>query len=109
MNNLTRVLEKENAIAAFTGEAMDEMLNKIEKDVLSVAPDTSTAKGRKEIASLAHKVSKSKIALDDARKHLTAETDRLQAVEDARMHKRRQSKRLSIRPNVKLILLNKAG
>jgi len=73
MNNLSIVLEKDNAIAVFTGEAMDETLIKIEKEVLSFVPDTSTAKGRKEIASLANKVAKSKVALDGAGKTLVSD------------------------------------
>jgi len=73
MNNLSVVLGKENAIAVFTGEAMDETLIKIEKEVLSFVPDTSTAKGRKEIASLANKVAKSKVALDGAGKTLVSD------------------------------------
>lgn len=72
MNNLI-VVEESNAVAVFTDNTMDETLQKIEKEVTSFVPDTSTAKGRKEIASLAHKVARSKTALDDAGKTLTAD------------------------------------
>lgn len=73
MTNLAIVLEAENAVAVFTSKAMDETLHKIEKEVLSFVPCVSTAKGRKEIASLAHKIAKSKTALDGAGKTLTAD------------------------------------
>ena len=73
MNNLTIILDQDNAVAVFTSDAMDETLNKIEEEVLSLVPDTGTEKGRKEIASLANKVAKSKVALDNAGKTLTTD------------------------------------
>ncbi len=73
MKDLAIVLEPTSAIAVFTSDAMDENLKKIENEVLSFVPDISTAKGRKEIASLAYKIAKSKTALDSAGKTLTAD------------------------------------
>jgi hypothetical protein len=52
---------------------IDAMLAKLEADVRSVATDISTPKGRKEIASLAHKVARSKTAFDGLGKDLAAE------------------------------------
>ena len=74
MNYLTTILDnEESAVTIFTGEKMDKVLEQIKKEVESFVPDTSTPKGRKEIASLAHKVAKSKVVLDNAKKALTAE------------------------------------
>lgn len=52
--------------------ATDDMIDRIEKDVRAQVLDVSTAKGRKAIASLAHKVARSKTALDSAGKELNA-------------------------------------
>ena len=53
-------------------DQVDALIERIEKEVRSHAPDLTTAKGRKAIASLAAKVSKSKTALDGAGKNLNA-------------------------------------
>jgi len=67
------VAEKINAIELFTGaDNLDPFLKKIEDEVLSIVPDIETPQGRKEIASLAHKVSKSKVLLDNMGKDLVA-------------------------------------
>ncbi len=50
---------------------VDDMLNRIEAEARSHAPDLTTLKGRKAIASLANKVARSKTALDNAGKKLT--------------------------------------
>ena len=68
-----QVIEQQTAIAVFTSEAMDETLRKIETEVLSFVPDTSNVSGRKEIASLAYKVSQSKTILDSAGKTLVSD------------------------------------
>lgn len=52
-------------------EDIDPIIQRIRDEVKSHAPDLTTDKGRKEIASLAYKVSRSKTALDDAGKALT--------------------------------------
>ena len=46
------------------------IIEDIENEVRAFVPDTSTPKGRKEIKSLAHKVSRSKTAIDSAGKDL---------------------------------------
>jgi colicin import membrane protein len=67
------------------GTAIDPLIKRIEIEVRSHVADLTTKKGRDAIASLAFKVSKSKIALDTAGKALT-ETQKaeIQVVDDAR-------------------------
>lgn len=65
---------KENALQVFSAEqGLDPYLAKIRAEIESFVPDTSTAKGRKEIASIAYKVAQSKTALDNVGKDLVAE------------------------------------
>ncbi|MBM3605112.1 MAG: hypothetical protein FJX25_10250 [Alphaproteobacteria bacterium] len=52
---------------------VDPLIERIEAEVRAHVPDTSTAKGRDAIKSLAYKVSRSKTALDDAGKTLNEE------------------------------------
>jgi chromosome segregation ATPase len=64
-------------IAAYSDPGqMEAVLKRIETDALAVAPDLSTATSRKEIASLAFKVARSKTALDDIGKEITEEARR---------------------------------
>ena len=49
---------------------VDDLITRLEAEALSHAPDLSTAKGRKAIASLAYKIAQSKTALDKAGKSL---------------------------------------
>lgn len=53
--------------------AVDPLIERIEKEVRAHIPDTSSAKGREAIKSLAYKVARSKTALDDAGKALNEE------------------------------------
>ncbi|MCM8734621.1 hypothetical protein M5E06_10485 [Azospirillum sp. A1-3] len=59
----------------FAPGGVDAILEKLETDVRASAKDLdiSTAKGRKEVASLAYKVARSKTALDDMGKALVAD------------------------------------
>lgn len=78
------VVEKLNAVEVFTGpQGVDKILADIESQVKAFEPDTTTAKGRKEIASLAYKVSQSKVVLDDLGKDLVAEWKKKSAQVDA--------------------------
>lgn len=52
------------------GAGIDPLIARIEAEVRAHPADTSTKKGRDAIASLAHKVARSKTALDDAGKAL---------------------------------------
>ena len=68
------VIEKTNALAVFTSqERLDPLIEAIEKEARSLVPDLSTKKGRDAIASMAHKVARSKTYIDNAGKDLVAE------------------------------------
>ncbi|WP_049003602.1 hypothetical protein [Citrobacter freundii] len=68
------VIEKSSAMAVFTSnEQLDPILEKIEKEARSLVPDVTTKKGRDAIASMAHKVARSKTYIDNAGKDLVAE------------------------------------
>ena len=68
------VIEKQNAMAVFTTkEQLDPIIEAIEKEARSLVPDVSTRKGRDAIASMAHKVARSKTYIDNAGKDLVAE------------------------------------
>lgn len=60
------------AVFSETG-GIDAMLEKIKTEVRAVATDISTPAGRKAVASLAHKVARSKTAFDGLGKELAAE------------------------------------
>jgi len=57
-------IENITAVQFYNEGKMDPLLTEIETEVLKHIPDTDTDKGRKEIASLAYKVSRSKTFLD---------------------------------------------
>lgn len=62
-----------NPLAVFTTEnGLDPYLAQIKAEVDSFVPDMSTDKGRKEIASFAHKIARSKTLLDGIGKDLKA-------------------------------------
>ena len=68
------VIEKTNALTVFTSqEQLDPLIEAIEKEARSLVPDLSTKKGRDAIASMAHKVARSKTYIDNAGKDLVAE------------------------------------
>lgn len=73
-----------DAVTIFTGpQGVEKILADIEKQVLSFVPDTASASGRKNIASLAYKVSQSKVVLDDLGKGLVTEWKQKSALVDA--------------------------
>lgn len=61
------------ALELFQGGKVRTILDTIKEEILSVVTDPTTEKGRKEIASLAHKVARTKVALDEMGKSLTDE------------------------------------
>ncbi|HCI6114414.1 TPA: hypothetical protein NPN70_001786 [Klebsiella quasipneumoniae subsp. similipneumoniae] len=68
------VIEKKNAMAVFTNnDQLDPLIEVIEKEARSLVPDVTTKKGRDAIASMAHKVARSKTYIDNAGKDLVAE------------------------------------
>lgn len=70
-NELIIELPKTNALQVFTEpKGIDPYLDKIRTEALSHVPDISTKTGRAAIASIAAKVAKSKVYLEDAGKQL---------------------------------------
>ncbi|MBQ4672918.1 hypothetical protein [Aeromonas dhakensis] len=66
------VIESTTAVALFTeGQGVAELLADIRQKATSLVPDITTAKGRKEIASIAHAVARTKTYLDGLGKELT--------------------------------------
>lgn len=89
---LAAVPPKETALAVFSAEkGLEPWLQKIRDEVRAFVPDTSTAKGRAAIASIAHKVAKSRTALDDAGKKLVAELKEVPKLIDAERKRMRES------------------
>lgn len=96
MNDQTEI-ETSTALAIPEGRSLatmfsqpsqvDELIARLEAEALSHAPDLSTAKGRKAIASLAYRVAQSKTALDKAGKSLTDEARAQIATVDAERRK----------------------
>lgn len=71
-------VKKETALAAFeTGEGLDELIEMARKTVADFEHDMSTASGRKRSASLAYKVSRFKVRLDNLRKGLVSDKKEL--------------------------------
>lgn len=66
-----------NPIEVFTGGGVRPFLDSIKEEARSIVTDPSTEKGRKEIASLAYKIARTKTALDDAGKSLTEDSRKL--------------------------------
>lgn len=78
------VIEKSNAMAVFkSADQIEDILQKVEREVMSFVPDVTTAKGRKEIASLAYKVAQTKTYLDGLGKDLVAELKEIPKLIDA--------------------------
>ena len=66
------VIEPTTAVALFTeGQGVAELLADIRQKATSLVPDITTAKGRKEIASVAHAAARTKTYLDGLGKELT--------------------------------------
>ena len=66
-------LFKEAVESCYTVESIDPLIEKIEKEVRSIIPDTETAKGRDQIKSLAAEVSRTKVRITKAGEELTKE------------------------------------
>lgn len=71
MSDLIVVTPDTKAAAIFSDNNLKTILGRIEEEVLKFEPDLKTATSRKEIASIAHKVSRSKTFIDDKGKELT--------------------------------------
>ena len=84
MTNEIAVLDQTVIATVFTSpQGVDLLLKRIRDEAASETPDVTTAKGRARIASLAHKVSKAKVLVDDHGKELVAEEKKRLALIDA--------------------------
>lgn len=72
MNDLV-VLENVNAVEVFSGRGVDDLLKKITEEAKSIVCNVETARGRRDIAAMAHKVAKSKTYLDGLGKDLVSD------------------------------------
>lgn len=86
--DLAIVPSRENALAVFTAEkGLDPFLNKIREEIdgfaLSIELDMSKPADRKKVASMAHKIARSKTMLDDAGKELTSQLKEMPRKVDA--------------------------
>jgi DNA repair exonuclease SbcCD ATPase subunit len=69
--SLIPLVEANPAMVLLEPVKFDQFYDEVAREVRSHVPDLTTNKGREAIASLAMKVSKTKTAIDDARKGLT--------------------------------------
>ncbi len=86
MNDLM-IAESKDLAAVFGCGGIDPLLEEIEAKARSFVADASTTKGRKEIASMAFAVARTKTALDDAGKNLVAERKKVIGLVDAERKK----------------------
>lgn len=81
---LAIVPPKETALQVFQAtNGLDPYLQQIRAEIDAFVPDVSTRKGREAIASIAHKVARSKTALDNVGKELVAELKEIPKKVDA--------------------------
>jgi len=71
--SLIPLVEANPAMVLLEPVKFDQFFDEVAREVRSHVPDLKTEKGRKAVASLAFKVTKTKTAIDDARKALTEE------------------------------------
>lgn len=86
--DLALVPAKENALAVFTANnGLDPFLSKIREEIedftASIKLDMSKPADRKKVASMAHKIARSKTMLDDAGKELTSQLKEMPRKVDA--------------------------
>ncbi len=84
-------IESVNAIEVFTGNGLDDLLARIRAEAITLVPDLSTATSRKDIASQAYKVARSKTAIDEAGKALVADLKKQTGDIDAARKKARDT------------------
>lgn len=83
MNEIITI-EKKNVLQVFTEpEALNPILDRIAQEARSFVPDVTSAKGRKEITSLAYKIAQTKTYLDGLGKDLVADMKELPKKVDA--------------------------
>lgn len=83
---------KETALTVYSADnGLDPYLQAIRAEIDSFTPDATTKKGRDAIASLAHKVARSKTALDNLGKELVADLKELPKKIDAERKRMRDT------------------
>ncbi len=80
-----------NPLVVFGDGGVDSILDQITKEVRAIETDISTPTGRKELASLAFKIARSKTALDDMGKALVADWKLRSASVDAERRRIREA------------------
>lgn len=91
-NQLAVVPPKETALQVFQqANGLDPYLQQIRAEIDGFIPDVSTKKGRDAIASIAHKVARSKTALDNVGKDLVAELKEIPKKIDAERKRMRDT------------------
>jgi hypothetical protein len=91
-NTELATIAPETALAVFSADnGLDPYIEKIRAEIAAFVPDTTTKKGRDEIASMAYKVAKSKTYLDNAGKDLVAELKAIPAKIDAERKRMRET------------------
>jgi len=89
---LAIVPPKETALQVFqAANGLDPYLQQIRVEIDAFVPDVSTKKGRDAIASIAHKVARSKTALDNVGKDLVAELKEIPKKIDAERKRMRDT------------------
>jgi len=79
------VVEQLNVMDVFTGNSLDPLLAEIKAKATGFTPTVEHAKGRKQIASMAYRVSQSKVVLDNLGKDLVADwKNKAKKVDEAR-------------------------
>lgn len=71
--NALEVIQTLTPQVVFQNGGVEDIISKLERDVRAMPVDPTTEKGRKEIKSIAHKVARSKTALDGMGKKVQAE------------------------------------
>lgn len=85
-NELIPLKKLQNPLQIFTESEMDKILDEIKKKTDELKPDLTTDKSRKEISSMAYKVSRSKKALEKLSSELTEDWKiKTKAVVDVRI------------------------
>ena len=91
-NQLAVVPPKETALQVFQqANGLDPYLQQIRAEIDAFVPDVTTKKGRDAIASIAHKVARSKTALDNVGKDLVAELKEIPKKIDAERKRMRDT------------------
>lgn len=90
MDNELVKIEDQSVLAAFVvGDGLDPIIQQARDVVAEFEPDISTDKGRKAIASLANKIAKLKVKLDDLGKELVGDWKAKSKVVDSSRKKMR--------------------